>query len=59
MLVGTNYRINPAYFVNYKTYENQSEAERREQEQEKNRGVIKEVNGKQKLTHYNLSTFQK
>lgn len=55
MRVGTDYRINPAYFINYKYYDEQSESERNLQIREKNRGKINEVNGSSKLSEKNLS----
>lgn len=55
MGVGTDYRMNPAYFVAYKHYDDQSEAERTAQETEKNRGQIKEVDGSDKLSAIDLS----
>ncbi len=51
---GTNFRINPAYFVDYKFYEEQSENERNTQLNEKSRGQIKEVNGSAQLGTSNL-----
>lgn len=54
MGVGTNYRINPAYFVNYKFYDEQSESEKNAQTNEKNKGKINEVNGAVKLNETNL-----
>ena len=59
MPAGTNYRINPGFFVNYKTYEKQSAAERTEQKTEKDRGKIVGVNGVKKLAHHNEGKFQK
>ncbi|WP_313375649.1 peptidoglycan DD-metalloendopeptidase family protein [Chishuiella sp.] len=59
MGVGTQHRINPAFFVKYKGYKEQSQDEKKKQEKEKNRGKINEVNGKKSLTHYNQSEFQK
>ncbi len=56
---GTKYCINPAYFVNYKHYEEQSASERKLQEDESARKPINEENGKEKLVHFNNSTFQK
>lgn len=55
MGVGTNYRINPAYFVDYKYYDDQSEAERTAQETEKDRGKIDEVDGSDKLSATDLT----
>lgn len=55
MGAGTDYRINPAYFVEYKHYDDQTEAERTSQETEKNRGQIKEVDGSNKLSATDLS----
>lgn len=52
---GTSYRINPAYFVNYKFYDEQSESERNAQTNEKNKGKINEVNGAGKLNETNLN----
>lgn len=54
MGVGTNYRINPAYFVEYKYYDDQSESERNSQITEKDRGQIAEVNGIEQLGTNNL-----
>jgi len=54
MGVGTNYRINPAYFVNYKYYDDQSESERNSQITEKNRGQITEADGSERLSTNNL-----
>lgn len=54
MGVGTNYRINPAYFVEYKYYDDQSESERNTQITEKDRGQITEVNGTEQLGTNNL-----
>src|SRR5690606_22944790 len=50
MAVGTDYRINPAYFVDFKFYDDQSEADRTSQENEKDRGQIKEADGSNKLS---------
>lgn len=49
---GTKYCINPAYFVN------DEQSERKLQEDESSKGTINEENGKKKLTHYSISTFQ-
>ena len=54
MQVGTSYRINPAFFVKYKNYNEQSTAERNKQEQEKNRGKISQLNGSGKLPAQNI-----
>lgn len=50
MGVGTNYRINPAYFVSYKYYDEQSESDRNAQLNEKNEGQTVEVNGSGQLS---------
>ena len=54
MGVGTNYRINPAYFVNYKYFDEQSDSDRSAQLNEKNEGQIVEVNGSEQLSTNNL-----
>lgn len=54
MKTGTSYSINPAFFVKYKTYNEQSTAERNKQEQEKNRGKINQINGSGKLPEQNI-----
>lgn len=59
MAVGTQYRINPAAFVQYKGYKDQSEAERKEQENVKNQGQIVQVNGKVKLNYAHMRGFVK
>lgn len=59
MAVGTSYRINPALFVQYKGYNEQSEAEKSEQETVKNKGQIVEVNGKTKLNYTDMKGFVK
>ena len=53
--VGTNYRFNPAYFVSYKFFDEQSEDEKNAQIKEKNRGQIREFNGESKLSEQDLS----
>lgn len=55
MKVGTDYRINPAYFINYKYYDEQSESERNLQIREKDRGKINEIDGTLKLSEKDLS----
>ncbi|MNU62021.1 hypothetical protein D3C71_512350 [compost metagenome] len=57
MAVGTRYRINPALFVQYKGYKEQSEAEKNEQEKVKNSGQIVEVNGQVKLNYADMKGF--
>lgn len=52
--VGTSYRINPALFVNYKHYDEQSESERTQQTTESDRGKINEHDGAQKLSTTNI-----
>lgn len=54
MQTGTSYRINPAFFVKYKTYNEQSTTEKNKQEQEKNRGKINQLNGSGKLPERNI-----
>lgn len=51
---GTAYRINPAYFVNYKHYDEQSQAERNQQTTESERGKIDEFDGSNKLSANNI-----
>jgi len=49
MLVGTNNKINPAYFVDYKVYDDQSDEERTMQITEKDKGKKIAYSGKKKL----------
>jgi|GEM_PF-3242995 len=58
MGVGTKYRINPAFYVNYKSFSEQSQAEKDLQKKEKERGKIKEVNGSKKLEYANMKGFK-
>lgn len=55
--VGTKYRINPAFFVDYKGYDEQSEDERKKQKTEKERGKLKQINGKVKLVYNHMPGF--
>lgn len=59
MGVYTRYRINPAVFVEYKGFKEQSESEKNEQEKVKNLGQITEVNGKTKLNYADMKGFIK
>lgn len=54
MATGTKYRMNPAYFIDYKYYDEQNAAERQKQQKEKDRGQIKEKYGKEKLSTSNI-----
>ena len=54
-----NYRINPAFFIKYKGFNEQSEKERKEQLNEKDRGQIKEVTGQNKLEFKDIKGFKK
>ncbi|AXT54706.1 hypothetical protein D1815_02660 [Aquimarina sp. AD1] len=51
---GTRYCYNPAYYVPYKHFSEQSEAEKIEQTTEKNRGYINEYVGAEKLQEKHL-----
>jgi murein DD-endopeptidase MepM/ murein hydrolase activator NlpD len=55
----TKYRINPAFWVNYKGFAEQSDAEKKSQETEKDKGKTKEVNGAKKLVYANMTGFVK
>ena len=59
MEVKTKFRFNPAYFIDYEDVGCVSEEEKKLQVKEKNRGGIKEVNGKKKLIYGNIKNFQK
>lgn len=59
MGVGTRFRINPAVFVDYKGFKEQSESEKNVQEDVKNIGKITEVNGKTKLNYSDMKGFIK
>ncbi len=50
MAVGTDFRFNPAYFVEYKFYDEQTENDKSQQSREINRGQITEVNGSGRLS---------
>jgi hypothetical protein len=49
MQTGTRYRINPALFINYKYYNEQTESDKTNQENEKIRGQIVEFDGAERL----------
>lgn len=55
--VGTNYRINPAFFVDYKGFDDQSDTEKASQKTEMEKGKTKEVNGVEKLVYANMTGF--
>lgn len=54
MKVGTNYRINPALFVNYKYHDQQTVEDKQNQTNERDRGLIVESNGSKKLKAENI-----
>ncbi len=57
--VGTKYRINPAFYVKYKSFDEQSTAEKELQKKEKERGKIKQVYGSKKLEYKDMTDFKK
>lgn len=48
---GTRYCFNPAFFVDYKTFDEQSESERKAQQDEAKRGKINELDGSSKINN--------
>src|SRR5690606_27155066 len=54
---GTSNKINPGYWINYKYYDDQSENERKQQEDEKNKGKIKQVDGQERLQYDHMEGF--
>lgn len=52
-------RINPAFFVNYKGFSEQSDIEKKKQEDEKNRGKVIQFEGVKKLPYADINGFIK
>lgn len=59
MAVGTKFRVNPALFIQYKGYKEQSEAERKSQADEAKKGKQPKENGSAKLVHAPMKNFKK
>lgn len=59
MGVGHQYRLNAGFFVNFKTFDQQTEQEKKDQQTEAKRGKINEVDGQKKLPYENMENFKK
>jgi hypothetical protein len=59
MAVGHKYRFNAGYYVSFKAFDKQTEQEKLDQQTEAKRGLIKELDGQNKLVYDNIKNFKK
>jgi len=59
MAVGHKFRLNPGFYVNFKSFDEQSQQEKLDQQTEAKQGKIIEFEGQNKLDYDNMANFKK